>query len=123
MDQRSIDLINSETCSSSRHTINSETCSSSQHTPFIGRSHSLRLRGSVTSIRLENAFWDILSEIAKQEASTVNKLIAKICSRVDANSIPQHNHASVLRVTCVMYLAKRLLDPSSTMSGLLGMDL
>ena len=109
MDQRNLDPI--------------ETCAYSQHTPFIGRSHSLRLRGSVTSIRLENAFWDILSEIAKQEASTVNKLIAKICSHVDANLVPQHNHASVLRVTCVMYLANKLLDPSSTMSGLLGMDL
>ena len=98
---------------------NLESCASSQHTPFIGRSHSLRLRGSVTSIRLENAFWDILSEIAKQEASTVNKLIAKICSHVDANLVPQHNHASVLRVTCVMYLAEKLLDPpASTLSRL-----
>ena len=87
------------------------------HTPFIGRSHSLRLRGSVTSIRLENAFWDILSEIAKQEASTLNKLIAKICSHVDANLVPQHNHASVLRVTCVMHLAKKLLDPASTIDS------
>jgi len=105
MDQRYLDPI--------------ETCAYSQHTPFIGRSHSLRLRGSVTSIRLENAFWDILSEIAKQEASTVNKLIAKICSHVDANLVPQHNHASVLRVTCVMYLAEKLLDPpASTLSRL-----
>ena len=119
MDQRNTDPTNPESCASSQHT----PFISSQHTPFIGRSHSLRLRGSVTSIRLENAFWDILSEIAKQEASTVNKLIAKICSHVDANLVPQHNHASVLRVTCVMYLANKLLDPSSTMSGLLGMDL
>ena len=105
MDQRCID------------NINSETCSSSQPTPFICRSHSLRLRGSVTSIRLENAFWDILSEIAKQEATTINKLIARICAHVDANLIPQHNHASVLRVTCVMHLAKKLLDPASTIDS------
>jgi predicted DNA-binding ribbon-helix-helix protein len=99
---------------------NPETCSSSQYSPFICRSHSLRLRGSVTSIRLEKAFWDILAEIAKQEAITVNKLIARICLLADADFIPQHNHASVLRVTCVMYLAGKLLDPppASTLTRL-----
>jgi predicted DNA-binding ribbon-helix-helix protein len=97
-----------------RDDTNPESCFSSQYSPFTCRSHSLRLRGFVTSIRLENAFWNILSEIAKQEAITVNKLIARICSRVDADLIPQHNHASVLRVTCVMYLAEKLLDPPAT---------
>ena len=45
---------------------------------YESRSRSLRIRGVVTTLRLENQFWDILSEIAEVDGMTTNQLIAKL---------------------------------------------
>jgi len=50
------------------------------------------------TIRLENHFWDVLSEIAARESRTTNEL-AEI--RDDAS-----NFASILRVCCLRYLSQ-----------------
>jgi predicted DNA-binding ribbon-helix-helix protein len=39
---------------------------------------SLRLHGAVTSIRLENLFWQVLAEIGQRDGMTVNHLITKL---------------------------------------------
>ncbi|EMS7707485.1 ribbon-helix-helix domain-containing protein, partial [Vibrio cholerae] len=39
---------------------------------------SLRIDGVVTSIRLENFFWNTLEEISHREQMTVNKMITKL---------------------------------------------
>lgn len=69
------------------------------------RSRSLRLHGAVTSIRLENLFWDALEEIAARDGMTTSQLITKLhdelveyCGEVD-------NFTSFLRVCCLRYLS------------------
>jgi predicted DNA-binding ribbon-helix-helix protein len=76
-------------------------------------SRSIRLHGVVTSIRLENLFWDVLAEIASGERLTTNGFIAKLYDEI----IEQHgevpNLASILRVSCLRYLARAAARDSS----------
>ena len=80
---------------------------------YESRSRSIRLHGAVTSIRLENLFWDVLAEIAKGEGITTNGFIAKLYNEI----IQQHgevpNLASILRVSCLRYLARAAARDSS----------
>ena len=39
------------------------------------RTRSVRIRGMLTSIRLENMVWDVLAEMAEDEGCTTNALI------------------------------------------------
>lgn len=45
---------------------------------YESRSRSLRIRGVVTTLRLENQFWDILREIAEGEGLSTNQLITTL---------------------------------------------
>ena len=49
---------------------------------YESRSRSLRIRGVVTTLRLENQFWDILREIAEVDGMTTNQLIAKLYDEI-----------------------------------------
>jgi len=64
---------------------------------------SIRLNGRLTSLRLEPAFWDALTEIAKRRRTTV----AKICAGIDAKR-QQGTLASAIRVYVVRDLKRRL---------------
>jgi len=69
---------------------------------FDSRSHSLRVGRSVTSIRLENAFWEALSAMAAEQSITINQLLAKIYTDTsDMNRA--YNTASILRVLCIRW--------------------
>ena len=68
------------------------------------RSRSLRLHGAVTTIRLENMFWDVLSDIAGREGITTNELIAELHDEVLEHRSELSNMASFLRVSCLRYL-------------------
>lgn len=72
------------------------------------RSRTIRIHGVLTSIRLENMVWDILAEIAEEEACTTNALIAKFHDEILAHRGEVPNFASFLRVTCMRYLRRRL---------------
>ena len=74
---------------------------------FSSRSHSIRLGGAVTSVRLENAFWDVLGLIAAEKALSVNQLIAKIHAEMSGLNEP-HNSASILRVKCIEWALEAL---------------
>jgi predicted DNA-binding ribbon-helix-helix protein len=74
---------------------------------FSSRSHSIRLGGSVTSVRLENAFWDVLSVMSAEKSFTLNQLIAKIHAEMSGLNGP-HNTASILRVICIEWASEAL---------------
>ena len=61
----------------------------------------------VTTLRLENQFWDILSEIAEVDGMTTNQLIAKLYEEVMDYRGEVVNFASFLRVSCMRYLSQR----------------
>ena len=54
---------------------------------YESRSRSLRICGVVTTLRLENQFWDILSEIAEVDGMTTNQLIAKLYEEVKRGTL------------------------------------
>ncbi len=68
------------------------------------RSRSVRIHGVVTSIRLENLFWDVLADIGARDGMTVNQLIAKLYDEVVEARGEVPNLASFLRVSCMRYL-------------------
>ncbi|MGO2288246.1 ribbon-helix-helix domain-containing protein [Pseudomonas lundensis] len=79
---------------------------------YESRSRSLRIGGVVTTLRLENQFWDILSEIADADGMTTNQLVAKLYEEVMDYQGEVVNFASFLRVSCTRYLGQRRV-PSS----------
>lgn len=72
---------------------------------YAFRARSLRLHGAVTSIRLENQFWQVLEEIAARDRMTTNQLITKLYDEIVAYRGEIDNFASFLRVCCLRYLS------------------
>ncbi len=80
---------------------------------YESRTRSLRIRGVLTTIRLENHFWDVLSEIAAREDCTTNELIVTLHGELTDARDDAFNFASFLRVCCLRYLSQlagRLLE-------------
>lgn len=71
------------------------------------RSRTVRIHGVLTSLRLENMVWDILAEMAEEEACTTNVLIARFHDEIMARRGEVPNFASFLRVTCMRYLRRQ----------------
>lgn len=73
---------------------------------YEARSRTLRIHGVATTIRLENAFWDVLRKIAESEGKTTNQIITQFYDEAVCESPGEapRNFASVLRVSCCRYL-------------------
>ena len=72
---------------------------------WTSRTKSLRIEGVVTSIRLEEFFWETLEEIAGRDHMTVNQMITKLyLESLDADH-DIGNFTSFLRVCCSRYLS------------------
>lgn len=71
------------------------------------RARSLRINGVITTIRLENLFWQTLSELASDSGLTTNQLIAKFHEEITLHVGEVTNFTSFLRVTCLRYQALR----------------
>ena len=80
------------------------------------RSRTMRIRGVLTSIRLENMVWDILAEMAEEEGHTTNALISLFHDEILAHRGEVPNFASFLRVTGMRYLRRRLTAASPASS-------
>jgi predicted DNA-binding ribbon-helix-helix protein len=66
-----------------------------------------------TTIKVENLFWQVLTEMATQQQTTTNGLIVKLHDEVTEYREDVKNFASFLRVCCLRYMslqAGRLLD-------------
>ena len=72
---------------------------------YEARSRSVRIHGVVTSLRLENLFWDVLAQIAARDGMTTNQLIAKLYDELIEHRGEVPNLASFLRVSCMRYLS------------------
>lgn len=68
---------------------------------------SVRLQGYVTSIRLENEFWDILDALAGEQGMTAPQFISELYDEVVDKRGAVKNHTSMLRVVCAVYLKRR----------------
>ncbi|KPP97993.1 ribbon-helix-helix domain-containing protein [Marinobacter sp. HL-58] len=75
---------------------------------WVSRTHSLRIDGMVTSIRMENAFWNALTEIAARDGMNLPQMITKLYHEsIDAGH-DLGNFTSFLRVCAMRYLALQL---------------
>jgi predicted DNA-binding ribbon-helix-helix protein len=90
--------------------------------PILYESHtrSVRIHGVLTTIKVENLFWQVLTEMATQQQTTTNGLIEKLHDEVSEYRENVGNFASFLRVCCLRYMslqAGRQLDGSQAQSG------
>ncbi|CAG9226955.1 Aryl-sulfate sulfotransferase [Paraburkholderia tropica] len=70
------------------------------------RTRALRIHGVVTTVRLENLFWDVLQEIAHREQLTTSQFAVKLYDELHAlRGDEPFNFASFLRVCCLRYLS------------------
>jgi predicted DNA-binding ribbon-helix-helix protein len=74
------------------------------------RTRSIRIRGMLTSIRLENTVWDVLAEMAEDEGCTTNALICQLHDEILQHRGEVSNFASFLRVTSLRYLRRCLIN-------------
>ncbi len=72
---------------------------------YEATTRSIRLHGVVTSVRLENLFWDTLEEIAARDGLTVPQLLSTLYDELLLHRGDIPNFASFLRVSCLRYLA------------------
>jgi|TARA_B110000977_G_scaffold108214_1_gene140926 predicted DNA-binding ribbon-helix-helix protein len=72
---------------------------------WISRTKSLRIDGVATSIRMENFFWAVLSEIAVRDLMTTNQLITKLYLEAMVADHDSGNFTSFLRVCAGRYLS------------------
>lgn len=82
--------------------------------------HSLRIDGMVTSIRMENAFWQILESIAQRDGMNTPQLITRLYHEsIDAGH-DLGNFTSFLRVCAMRYLNLQLQGeiPTDTSIGI-----
>ncbi|WP_119155161.1 ribbon-helix-helix domain-containing protein [Caldimonas tepidiphila] len=77
---------------------------------YASRTRSLRLHGVVTSLRLENLFWDVLREIGARDGLSLSQLLEKLYDELVAARGEVGNFASFLRVSALRYLALQALD-------------
>ncbi|MDW7549454.1 ribbon-helix-helix domain-containing protein [Pseudoalteromonas sp. McH1-7] len=70
---------------------------------------SIRIQGVVTSLALENEIWSVLEVIAKQEQLSLAEFISTLYQEVIERHGEINNLASMLRVTCLTYLAHHKL--------------
>ena len=75
---------------------------------YDSRTRSVRLHGVVTSLRLENLYWQVLEEIARRDGLGVVQLIERLYDELVAERGEVDNFASFLRVCCGRYLALQL---------------
>jgi len=72
---------------------------------WTSRTKSLRIDGFVTSIRLEEFFWETLEEMAQRDHMNINQMISKLyLESLDAEHDIE-NFTSFLRVCCSRYLS------------------
>lgn len=76
--------------------------------PYEMRTKSIRIRGVVTSVGLENFSWDVLSLIADQSGLTLNQQVSRLHDGYLSGSNSAANFCSYLRITCMLHLSTHL---------------
>ena len=77
---------------------------------YASRTRSVRLHGVVTSIRLENLYWDVLAEIGARDGMSVVQLIEKLYDELVVARGEVGNFSSFLRVSALRYMALQAHD-------------
>lgn len=68
---------------------------------------SIRIDGTVTSVRLENFYWRIVSEIAAKQNLQVPQVMTQLSKVAKSGETKHTNFTSFVRVCCGRYLDRR----------------
>ena len=71
---------------------------------YEGETRSVRLGGHVTSVRLEQAYWEILEEVSRSQGMTLGKFITTLHDEVLELRGDVQNFTSLLRCACLTYV-------------------
>lgn len=71
---------------------------------YTSQTRRLRLNGQSTSIRLENAFWDIIDKIAERDGVSTPIFISTLHSEVLEQRGEPSNFTSLLRCACLKFM-------------------
>lgn len=71
---------------------------------YASTTRRMRLNGQSTSIRLENAFWEVIDDIAENEGTTAPIFISKLHSEVLELRGEPVNFTSLLRCACLKFM-------------------
>jgi len=75
---------------------------------WVSKTHSLRIDGMVTSVRMEKAFWEVLAELARRDGMNLPQMITRLYHEsIDAGH-DLGNFTSFLRVCALRYLQLQL---------------
>ena len=89
---------------------------------YESRTRSVRIHGVLTTIKVENLFWSVLTEMATEGNTTTNSLIVKLHDEVTEYRENVGNFASFLRVCCLRYMSlqagRQLAPPQVAAPGL-----
>ena len=69
-------------------------------------SRSIRLNGFATCLRLEQVYWDILSEMARLNCCTISALLSYVDREVHLRHGGVKNFSGLVRVVCVVHSRK-----------------
>ena len=69
-------------------------------------SRSVRLNGFATCLRLEEVYWEVLSDISRINDCSINALLSYIDREVHLRHGGVKNFSGLIRVVCVMHLLK-----------------
>ena len=65
---------------------------------------SIRIDGTVTSVRLENFYWLVVGEIAENQGLQVPQLMTRLSKTAKSGETEHTNFTSFIRVCCGRYL-------------------
>lgn len=71
---------------------------------YASTTRRLRLNGQSTSIRLENAYWQVIDQIAENDGMSTPGFISKLHSEVLELRGEPENFTSLLRCACLKFM-------------------
>ncbi|PUB18967.1 ribbon-helix-helix domain-containing protein [Yoonia sediminilitoris] len=74
---------------------------------YASTTRRLRLNGQSTSIRLENAFWEVIDKISENDGVTTPTFISKLHAEVLEQRGEPDNFTSLLRCACLKFVEIR----------------
>lgn len=77
----------------------------------------MRIDGMATSVRLEEFYWQVLTEIGARDGLSVGQLVTRLFLETTEAGHDPDNFASFLRVCCGRYLALQLSGDIPTDKG------
>lgn len=75
---------------------------------WMSSTRSIRIDGMVTSVRLENYFWQTLETIAKRDGMNIPQILSRLYKESIEAEHDLGNFTSFLRVCCMRYLSLQL---------------